>query len=203
MEDKNKSLMNDKRIWLILLLLLIAFGTYFWYKNRQPVNNTLPVQNENAKVDTTAQEQVSVYVDSTKSKGAWEYKVVTAPTGERLVMNTVFVNKRDPFILSNCQEMYSSMRVTNNNNQGNLLYFQLPGVDYTTNSLKITFDEKDAQQAAFSKDPYNNPGAVVLDNAASFIEKMKKSNKVTIEVNLKNYGTKKFDFSTSGFIWDK
>jgi hypothetical protein len=202
-ENKNKSFLADKRLWLVLLLLLIAAVTYYFVKGKQPAGNNVFIQKENIKVDTTMREQVSVYVDSTKSKGAWEYRVISAPTGEKLFMNTVFVNKKDPFTLPNGQSMYPAMRVTNNNNQGNVLFFQIPGVEYASNSLKITFEGKDAQQVNFTKDPSDNPGAIVLDNPAPLLEKIKKSNKVTIEVNLKNIGVRKFDFATTGFFWDR
>lgn len=203
MENKNKSVFAYKWLWLLLLLLILASVVYYFTKGKGPSTSGITINKENVKVDTTMREQPSVYVDSIKSKFGWEYRVISAPTGEKLVMNTLFVNKNNPFTLPNGTAVYPSIRVTNNNNQGNLLYFQIPGVEYATNALKITFDEKDTQQATFSKDPYNNPGAIVLEKSGPLLDKIKNSNKVTIEVNLKNIGVRKFDFATTGFFWDK
>lgn len=203
MESKNTSLLSDKRLWIILLLLLIAAGVYYWTTKSSSPEGSMIINKENVKVDTTMGEQVSVYVDSLKSKGNWEYRVISAPTGEKLFMNTIFTDKTDPFTLPNGKAIYPAIRVVNNDNQGNVLFFQIPGVDYATNTLKLTFDEKDSQQANIKPDPSNNPGAIVIENSAPLLDKIKNAKKVTVEVNLKGIGTRKFDFATEGFFWDR
>lgn len=195
MEDKNKTLMNDKRVWLLLLLLLIAFGTYFWYMKRQPVD-TLPVQNENIKVDTTMKEQPAVYIDSTKSRGAWEYRVVTAPTGESLVMNLLMGDKQPG-------DIQTAIRIANNNHEGNRFIFHLSGVELDTDVATVSFDGKSPKKTKISKERNNNPGAFELESADELIKSMMNAKEVSISVQVKGSGTRKFTFYTDGFFWDR
>jgi hypothetical protein len=66
----------------------------------------------------------------------------------------------------------------------------------------VRFDNGPAQRVSFSGPEDNSSETVFVDGARSFIAKLKKAKKVTIEKTLYQAGAPQFEFDFSGLKWD-
>jgi hypothetical protein len=184
---------NMKKI-LVVAIALIASVSMTSCSNTSANSNANPTANNESNVDSTVSVNVNEFGKT------WEYTSTSNDMGEKTDMAYVLAKDLVEFEFPYNGGSQGKITLRNKNGQYTAMFLIDKGqiqTDYDGTYIRVKFDDEAPVKWSMAESSDNSSDVLFFNNEKKFLDKLRKSKKVVLEIPFYQSGNEQFVFNTS------
>lgn len=202
---KNASLGVGWKIGVTAFIVLAVIASMTKQKNEDTSHsNTTPLSSETTAIETSTE----IEIEKEEPKSIWTYtEDEDKMSGQKRYFGTcVSTNQIEFEFPYNGGSTFNL--IIRNMGQGNEVILQVSNGQFITSissseSCRVKFDDEQPSKFTYNSASDGSSDVIFINNAKKFISRLKKAQKLMIEVQFYNAGNQIIYFDVAGLEWDK